>query len=184
MLHGSHGTPYKNWYPYLKKIASKKGYVVNIPQMNFIESLDVEKTANKLIEKDLINSETTIIAHSSGSRVALGILNNLPKKIVVQKTIMVAGFSNYNLHQALFRVIPKRFYVRLFNVKWDWEKVKSSCKKFIFIYSDDDPYVPIEQVKILNEKLGGKLICILGAKHFSVNTDPRFKKFPQMVKFI
>lgn len=184
ILHGSHGTPDRNWYPYLKKAASKKSYVVNVPQMNFVESLNVEKTANEFIEKGLVNSETTIIAHSSGSRVALGILNNLPKNKVVQKTIMVAGFSNYNLYQALFKIIPKRVYVRFFNVKWNWKKVRNSCKEFIFIYSDDDPYVPARQAEILNEKLGGELVCIHGAKHFSSNTNPRFKKFPEILEFI
>ena len=184
ILHGSRGSPDRNWYRYLESKAIEKGYEVNIPQMNFIEGLDVEKTANEFIKKGLVNSETTIIGHSSGARVAIGILNNLPKNVIVQKTITVAGFSNYDLHEALFKVIPKKFYKRIFKVEWYWKKVRTNSKKFIFIYSDNDPYVPVKQAMILEDNLGGKLVCIKGAKHFSTNTNPKFKKFSEILEFI
>jgi hypothetical protein len=43
----------------------------------------------------------------------------------------------------------------LFDVPFDFELIKKKAKKFIFIHSDDGPYVPLVQGEYLAEKVGG-----------------------------
>lgn len=184
ILHGSHGNPDKNWYRYLESKAKEKGYEVNIPNLGWIEKMDVEKTCDSILQSNVINSKTIIIGHSSGSVVALNILQHTPQNLVINKTILVAGFVNDDLHKELFEIIPKSNYSKLFMNKWNWKKIKNSSKEFVFMYSDNDPYVPLKQSQILYKNLGGRLILVSGAKHFSENTNPKFKEFSEILNFI
>lgn len=184
ILHGSHGNPDRNWYRYLESKAKEKGYKVNIPDLGWIEKLDLNKTFNTLFEKGYINSETIIIGHSSGSVVALNILQHTPQSLVINKTILVAGFIDDDLNKELFKIITKLNYSKLFTDKWNWEKIKSGSKEFIFVYSDNDPYVPLKHAQVLYKNLGGKLVLVSGAKHFSTNTNPKFTEFPEILDFI
>ena len=185
ILHGSYGNPDKNWNRYLEGEAKKKGYVVHIPQLEHIDKLDLEKTFKTLMDKGYINSDTTIVGHSSGATYILGILQRLPESISIKKAILVAGFIDDKLTKELFKHVPKAHYAKLFPKKWDWVKIKKSCKEFIFIYSENDPYVQTRHAKTLNQKLGGKLVAFSNAFHFSINTGgERFKKFPELVNFI
>jgi hypothetical protein len=185
ILHGSFGNPEKNWYRYLGLKAEAKGYKVNIPQLEHIDKLNVDKTFEFLLKSGFIDSDTTIIGHSSGAAYILGILQRLPKNLAIRKAILVAGFVDDNLTRKLFKSVPKIHYAKLFPKKWDWNKIKSSCREFIIVYSDNDPYVQMRHAKTLHRRLSGKLVLFPGAFHFSVNNGgERFKSFPEIVKFI
>jgi len=73
----------------------------------------------------------------------------------------------------------------LFLKPFDFEKIKTKAKKFIFIHSDNDPYCPIEHAKFQSKKLNGKLIIKKAQKHFSISTaGEKYKKFPFLLKLI
>lgn len=185
ILHGSYGNPYKNWYQFIKQRAEAKGYTVNIPQLAHIDKLDLEETYKFLVDNSFINDETIIIGHSSGAAYILGILQRLPKKNVVQKAILVAGFVDAELTEKLFESVPKEHYFKLFPKKWDWKKIRSQSKKFIIFQALDDPYVQVRHAETLKEKLNGELILIPGASHFSISTGgERFKEFPELLQKI
>ncbi len=185
ILHGSFGNPDKNWYPYVGKKAQAKGYVVHIPQLTHIDKLDLDKTYTFLIEQNFINSETVLIGHSSGAAYILGIFQRVTPTLVLQKAILVAGFVDAHLTDELFQVVSKEHYYKLFPPKWDWEKIKNSCKKFIIIQSNNDPYVQMRHAEFLTKKLNGKLVIIKNGRHFSVSTGGnRFKEFPEIIYFL
>ena len=48
-----------------------------------------------------------------------------------------------------------------------WEKIKSRADKFIGVFSDDDPVVPISDAEIFEKNLGAKIIIEHGKEHFS-----------------
>jgi len=185
ILHGSYGNPDKNWYKYLGEKAKKTGYIVHIPQLQSIDKLDLEKTYKFILEKGYINSDTTIVGHSSGATYILGILQRLPKQLIIKKAILVAGFVDANLTKKLFKEVPKVHYAKLFPKNWNWKKIKGNCDKFVIIYSNNDPYVQIRHAKTLHQKLSGKLVTVFNGSHFSVNTGgDRFKEFSQIIKYI
>ena len=185
ILHGSYGNPHKNWYQYVKKHAEEKGYAVNIPQLPHIEELDLEETYKFLLNKNFINSETTIIGHSSGATYILGILQRLPGDLIIQKAILVAGFIDDKLTEKLFKVVPKIHYKKLFPKRWDWRKIRKSCQEFIIFHAPTDPYVQMRHAKILRDILGAKLIVIADGQHFSINTGgEHFKEFPELLDYL
>ena len=49
----------------------------------------------------------------------------------------------------------------------DWERVKRMCPKFVAIFSDNDPYVPLSQVKTFEKNLHTKAMVLHARGHFS-----------------
>lgn len=185
VLHGSYSDPSKNWYQYIGRKAKEMGYRVTIPKLEHIDKLNLEETYASLLKNNYIDTETTLLGHSSGATYILGILQRLPKELVVQKALLVACFVDANLTKELFQEVPKIHYQKLFPSKWNWKKIRKNCARFIIVQSSDDPYVQMRHAKILKEKLGGKLVIIPKGRHFSVNSGgERFKEFPELLKFL
>lgn len=72
----------------------------------------------------------------------MGILQELPDTIVVDKAILIAGFKD----DLDFDPVTK-----MFQYQFDWGKIKKHAKKFIFIHSDDDPYVNLNHGRFLEK---------------------------------
>lgn len=176
ILHGTNGYPEENWFTWLKGELEEKGYKVWLPQLPKCDKPNVD-TYNKFLIQDWeYNSETTLIGHSSGAVEILSLLENLPEGIVIDKAILVAGFIDNLNWDALNE---------LFIHSFDWDKIKSKCKKFVLIHSDNDPYVPLEHGNVLKKNLGADLILKEGQKHFSVGSfGEEYKKFPLLLELI
>lgn len=185
ILHGSYGNPHKNWYQHVSDHAAKNGYKVTIPQLPHIDELDLEETYKLLMGQNLIDGDTTMIGHSSGATYILGILQRLPEEIIVRKSILVGGFVDANLTDVLFKEVKKEHYLKLFPKKWDWKKIKKSCKSFVIFHSPTDPYVQTRHAEILKRELNGKLITVPEGKHFSTGTGgEKFREFPQLIEYL
>ena len=176
ILHGTDGSPNGNWFLWLKKELQNKGYKVWLPQLPDCDYPNVDKYNTFLLSGWGYNEKTVLIGHSSGAVEILSLLQNLPDNIVIDKAILVAGFINDLGWKEL-----KGMFIH----KFVWKLIKTRAKHFIFIHSDDDPYVALNHGKILYEKLGGKLIIKEGQKHFSIDTaGQKYKKFPLLLKLI
>ncbi len=98
ILHGSYSDPNKNWFKYLKKKAEALQFRVSVPQLDVIKDIDIDKTYNLLLEKQLINTDAVMVGHSSGATLILKILQKLPPNLVLKKAILVAAFIDANLN--------------------------------------------------------------------------------------
>ena len=72
------------------------------------------------------------------------------------------------------------FFIKPF----DFAKIKSHCKKFILIHSDNDPYVKPYHAKYFANKLEIGSILMGGKKHFNLEAGEDFKRFPQLLSLI
>lgn len=64
IIHGSFGSKYGNWFPWLKKELQRRNKKVEVPQMPIgVGNQNFDNWAKKLDNLD-INENTTIIAHS------------------------------------------------------------------------------------------------------------------------
>ena len=177
ILHGTDNNSQGNWFPWLKKQLEKHGWKVWIPDLPRSDKPSV-KRYNKYILKDNdweFNENSVIIGHSSGAVAILGLLQELPNKTVINKCILVAAFKNDLGWNSLEGLFDKPF---------DFQKIKSRAKHFIFIHSDNDPYCPLEHAEFLSNKLNGKLIIKKGQKHFNLEQDPKYKRFPFLLKIL
>ena len=146
-----------------------------VPDLPGSESPNIQRYNDFIFPKWKFNNESIIVGHSSGAVAILGLLQELPRDIVIDKAILVAGFIGDLGWDALKEIAR-------FNM--DWLKIKKRAKKFILFHSDDDPHVSLEQGEQLKKLLTGELIILPGQKHFSVSMDPKYTKFPELLEKI
>lgn len=178
ILHATADSLNDNWYPWLKEELIKKGYKVWVPNLPDADKPNIEKYNNFIFPKWEFNKDSILIGHSSGAVAILGILENLPEGVVVERAILVAGFKdNEDLKwESLDKLFLKPF---------DWEKIRKQCKEFFILHSDNDPYVTLSHAQHLAEKLKGKLIIYKNQKHFSVTTMGEvYRRFPQILEYL
>lgn len=121
------------------------------------------------------NSETILIGHSSGAVAILHLLQELQEGIKVNAAFMVGAFKGEEGVTSRREFFPKPF---------DFEEIKSHCKKFVFIHSDNDPYCPLGDAEFLSEKLDGELVVEKGQGHFNLEAGPQYKEFPLLLRLI
>ena len=176
ILHGTSSDSLQNWFPWLKNELENRGIKVWVPNLPLADKPNIERYKQYIFERWKLNKDSIIIGHSSGAVAALGILQYLPVELQIDKTILVAGFKD-----SLGRDDLKGLFFR----PLDFEKIKSHCKKFILIHSDNDPHVPLAHGQFLTGQLNGELVILDGQKHFNVLTmGTDYLKFPQLLEYI
>lgn len=171
IIHGWEGYSEEGWFPWLKKELEKNGFEVFVPAMPNTDEPKIEEWVNFLA--NLVgepDEETYFVGHSMGCQAILRYLEKLVNK-KVGGAILVAGFLNLSeysfteepLHEKESRNIAKPWLETPINLK----KTREATNNFIAIFSDNDPYVPIEDKDIFKEKLGAEIIIEHNKGHFS-----------------
>ncbi len=164
IIHRWEGYPEEGWYPWLKKELEKNGFEVFVPAMPNTNEPKIEEWVNFLT--NLVgepDKNTYFIGHSIGCQTILRYLEKLNGK-KVGGVIFVAGwFILSNLETEEEKIIAKPWLETSIN----FEKIKKTTNNFIAIFSDNDPYVPIEDKDIFKEKLGAEIIIENNKGHFS-----------------
>lgn len=160
LIHGYNGTP--KVFNYFKEELSKKGYNVIIPE--FPSKLECRYKVWKPIMdkyKELLNSDTIVIAHSIGNIFYLKY--TYENKIDINKYIGLAGFcKNFEVEErddiniALRDFIASSEEINFFK--------KASFKKYA-IYSNNDHIVPFDVLKDYPRKINAIPVYIEGVGH-------------------
>ena len=182
IIQGFMGSNIENWFPWFKQKVDSENTLCVIPQFpieierqNYIEwkkLLDIYK------EYQMINSETILIGHSTGSACAIKYL--LDEKVKIDKLILVSGFNGFFAHdeEDLHNKVNSTFYVSDDLLK----EVKKYTNKIICVYADNDPYIPQEFLHSLAVQLGAKEIVIPGGGH--LNLEAGYDKFEELLGYI
>jgi peptidase E/predicted alpha/beta hydrolase family esterase len=174
ILHGTSGNSQNNWLPWLKKKLEAKGWQVWTPNLPDSDQPNMKKYLSYL-HANLpfkIDENTTLIGHSSGSVAALGLLQSLPIITKIKRVILVSAFHTDLGWDKL---------QNLFNIPLDYNQIKTKAKQFIFIHSDNDPYVNLKEAQFLAKKLNGELRLIKNQGHFNLEVSPMYKEFPKLL---
>lgn len=178
ILHGTGNSPEDNWFQWLKKELETKGYEVWVPLLPQNDTPNI-KRYNEMIFANkgfTFNEDTILIGHSSGAVEILGLLQNLPSDITVKAVYMVGVFKDS---------LGEKDYEGLFEVPFDFERIKARVEHIVYIHSENDPYCPLAHAEYLREQTGGDLIIIPEQKHFSISTmGEKYKKFPSLLEEI
>ncbi len=171
IIHGWGGYPEEGWFPWLKKELEKNGFKVFVPAMPNTDEPKIDEWVNFIA--DLVkepDENTYFIGHSIGAQAILRYLERLDNK-KIGGAIFVAGW--FHLSEFTFKEEPsKEEEGRIIAKPWletpiNFEKVKKTTNNFVAIFSDSDPYVPIEDKNIFEEKLGAEIIIEHTKGHFS-----------------
>lgn len=172
IIHGWGATPDMHWFPWLKKQLELRGCIVHalaMPDTKYPTQSAWVGHLQKSIE--VVDEHTYFIGHSLGGISILRFLEALPQGARAGGAILVAGFSTPIKYTELNSFFEKPV---------DYKKIKESVSHLIVIHSDNDPEVPLEQGKIMEEKLGAKLIIVKGAGHF--NTRDGIVELPLVIE--
>lgn len=182
LLHGAGNDHTGNWIPWLKEELENKGFIVWTPDLPDSNIPNREKWLSTIFSNKewVFGSESVIVGHSAGATLILRILEKLPAGTKINKAILIGGPVNMGVKPEYF-VYKKSLVGSPFN----WNKIKTSCNHFYFICSDNDRYQCGEdQAKIMQKNLGGELILKKGEDHFNLETNPKYKRFPLLLKLI
>lgn len=149
--------PKSVWRPWLEKELKIKGIQAEIVQgLPEIKETTLEKwikEISKAVGKP--DEKTILVGHSLGCISILKYLETIGAQIA--GCVFVAGFAEsvgFPEHKSFFEK------------PLDWEKINANCKKFICIYSDNDPYVPVERIETFKKQLKATTILVKNAGHF------------------
>ena len=151
----------------MKKELEARGYEVIVPQLPDAESPRIWKWVPKLAEVvGEADEQTYFVGHSMGCQTIARYLETLPDGVKVGGAVFVAGFFK---HLSGLEDDPD---VRETDQHWlgtpiDLAKVRSHLPKSIAIFSDDDPFVPLDNQDDFRERLGAEIRIEHACGHFS-----------------
>lgn len=182
ILHGAGNNSQGNWFPWLKTELEKRGFNVWVPDLPNSETPNV-KAWSKVIFSNKnwkFHDESVLIGHSAGATFVLRIIEQLPDGTKVKKAILVAGPVMLGSKRQYFP-----YKEDMVKAPFDWKKINNSCRKFYLFYSDNDQYeCGIENSRIFQKYLRGKLVFKPGEGHFNLEKGPQYKQFPELLEKI
>ena len=177
ILHGSFGSPFSNWIPWLRKELEKENLEVYTPDFpTGVGYQNYENWSNLLktyVAAGVLNENTIIYAHSIAPIFISKFL--VQNKIKVKRLIFVCGFNNYfGINEEYDTVNGTMYFDNI-------EDIKNYCDDIVCYYSDNDPYVKYEVEKDFADTVSHKQCCINNGGH--LNSESNYTEFKELLKY-
>jgi predicted alpha/beta hydrolase family esterase len=175
IVHGWDNNPEDAWFPWLRTELEKRGFKVIVPQLPDAAIPRIEKWVPALAQAvGTATEQTYFVGHSMGCQTIARYLETLPDGQKVGGAVFVAGFFKH------LKGLNKNLDEQKVNEHWfgtplDLKKVKSYLPKSVAIFSDDDPWVPLDNQDDFRDKLGSEIIIQHEKGHFSGQRDKTFE---------
>jgi len=178
IIHGWESSPSEGWFPWLKKELEKRDFQTKVPAMPETDYPRIDiwvPFLAKLVKNP--DKDTYFVGHSIGCQTIMRYLETINGKI--GGAVFVGGWVS--LTPMAIRSQEDREIVKPWLEKpIDFEKVKKATRNFVAIFSDNDPFVPLENSKTYKKKLGAKIIIQHNKGHFSGSDN--IKKLPVVLR--
>ena len=178
LLHGSFGSPFVNWLPWLRKEIEKRELVVYTPDfptgVGYQNYNNWSKLLDSYVSAGLINENTVVFAHSIAPVFISHYL--IEHKIKVNKLVFICGFNNYISDNEEYDTVNKTMYFD------NLEAIKNYAKEIICIYSNNDPYVKYELEEDFANKVSTKKIIIENGGHLT--SEFGYTEFPKLLEYL
>lgn len=179
IIHGWGGSPEGGWLDWLKVELKKRNFAVIAPQMPNAETPKIEEWVPFL--SGLVGDPQAgdfFVGHSIGCQTIIRYLESIaPKK--VGGAVFVAGWF---MLKGLEGPDEEKLSGPWVTLPIDFAKVKTTTKKFLAIFSDNDPYVPLTDAEIFKAKLGAEIIIKKGKGHFT--EEAGVTQIPEVLEFL
>lgn len=169
-MHGWDGYPEEGWFPWLKRELEARGFEVQVPQMPEPGSPRMKYWVPALARAvGAADEQTFFVGHSMGCQTIARYLASLPEGVQVGGAVFVAGFfkrlTNLEDDEEVQEIAHEWLTIPL-----NLADVFSHVRKSVAIFSDDDPYVPVENQDDFREQMHAKIVVEHGMGHFSGST--------------
>jgi predicted alpha/beta hydrolase family esterase len=165
IAHGWGDSPEKNWFPWVRRELEARGFAVIAPQLPEPEEPRVETWVPALATAvGTADAETYFVGHSMGCQTIARYLAGLPAGTQVGGVVYVAGFFKRltNLEGPPEETLWETWRA----TPIDFDKLKECAPKSVAIFSDDDPFVPLDNVDGFRA-LGSEIIIEHAKGHFT-----------------
>ena len=178
LVHGSFGSPFVNWFPYLRQEIEKKELTVYTPDFPIGVGYQNYNNWSKLLKcylnAGILNENTIIFAHSIAPVFVCKFL--IENKVKVKRLVFVCGFNNYlGIDDEYDAVNESMFLDNLVDIK-------NYCNDIICYYSENDPYVKYEKEKEFADTITTNQIIIKDGGH--LNSESGYTQFEELTKYI
>ena len=175
LVHGSFGSPFSNWIPWLRSELEKENLEVYTPDfptgVGYQNYDNWSRLLKTYVDAGIINENTIVYAHSIAPIFMCKFLTY--NKIKVKRLVFVCGFNNYLGINEEYDSVNKSMY---FN---NLEDIKKYCDEIICYYSDNDPYVKYEVEKEFADTISTDQYCIHNGGH--LNAESNYIEFKELL---
>ena len=178
LLHGSFGSPFVNWFPWLRQEIEKRELVVYTPDfptgVGYQNYNNWSNLLDSYVNAGLINENTVVFAHSIAPVFISHYL--VQNNIKVKKLVFVCGFNNYfGINEEYDNVNGTMYFDNL-------EDVKKHANEVICFYTKNDPYVKYEAEKEFADKASTKQVIIENGGH--LNSEFGYTEFKELLEYL
>ena len=179
IIHGWGGNPEEGWLPWIKNELEKKGFFVEIPTMPNTDEPTIKEWVPHLQNSvGKSDKNTYFIGHSIGCQTIMRYFETLTDGEHTGGAIFVAGWFHLINQTDEEKEIAKPWL----ETPIYFEKIKKHAESFKAIFSDNDPFVPIEDAALFEKNLSAKIIVEHDKGHFSGSDE--IKELPSALTAI
>ena len=178
LVHGSFGSPFSNWIPYLRKEIENKNLEVYTPDFpTGVGFQNYDNWSNLLktyVEAKILNENTIIFAHSIAPVFICKFL--VENKLKVKRLVFVCGFNNYLGIDPDYDAVNESMFFH------DLSDIKNYCADIVCFYSDNDSYVKYDVEKEFANTITENQIMISGGGH--LNSESNYTEFKELLEYL
>lgn len=165
IIHGWGGSPDEPLHGWLKSELEKNGFKVVVPEMPNSEEPEIEAWVSKL--KEIVGApdkNTILVGHSIGCQTILRYLEKLHPASKVGGVVFIAPWLTLlNLESKEERRVADPWL----NTPIRETDVIKHTLKITAIFSDNDPYVPSENIELFKKKFNAEIVVEHEKGHFT-----------------
>ncbi len=166
LLHGKHGTPEQDFFPWLKKVLEQRGFEVEAPEMPNTESPNDLEQADYVAKNVKLDESTVILGHSFGGIVALRLLE---RGIKVHGVVFAATPASGKFADGK----PRPTVAEAINRGFDFNKVRQNSTYFEVLVDLTDLVVRQQDGPILAGNLNSSPTYVTAQQpHFHDPEEP------------
>lgn len=167
IVHGWEGYPSEAWFPWLKGELETRGWHVEVPAMPEAGTPRIEAWVGELSRVvDTPDEELMLIGHSIGVQTILRYLETIDVRIA--KVVAVAGFFTLVPH-SIGSAEDEAVAEPWLTLPIDTERVRRNVGEMVALFSDDDRYIPFENIDLFERRLGAKVSVLHARGHMGAN---------------
>ncbi|HII15147.1 MAG TPA: hypothetical protein HA362_02440 [Nanoarchaeota archaeon] len=175
IIHGWSVHPEDGWFPWLKTGVEQRKFRVVMPSMPDTDNPKIDAWVSFLKKTvKAPNTDTYFVGHSIGCQTILRYLQET--NVAIGGAVFVAGWLTLKgLETGEEQGIAKPWL----ETPIDFRKARKCLEKCTAIFSDNDPFVPLENINLFREKLGAKIIIEKQKGHFTESDN--VKELPSVL---
>jgi predicted alpha/beta hydrolase family esterase len=174
LVHGWGGSSQGGWFDWLKKELAGIAEVIAF-DMPDTDNPKIEAWVG-FLEKNIksVDRDTYFVGHSIGCQAVMRFLEKLPEGSAIGGAVFVAGWFNLKDLGEGEDEIARQWLETPIN----FMRVRK-LGRFLAIFSDNDPYVPVSDSDLFKKNLGARVVIKKNKEHFNAVSE-----IPEVLEFL